>query len=368
MLNFFHSQKSSFGLDLSDVSLKLFQFQEKKGQKIVQAFGESYLGKEVLSGDQIKDPAALVRIIKKTVEFPKFGKVLGRYVIASIPETKSFVRLIQIPDMSEEEAAEAVPWEAEAYIPMPINQVYLDWAKVEDKKAGAGGKMTVLISASPRDCVDGLVKILNDANLRPLALEVESQATARSLISSAKSQESVLIVDIDAVRTSLIINDKGALEFTSSLPIAGNAFTESVARAFDLNFEEAEKLQQEVGITETPEGEEVKKALLPVLNNLLDEIKNTIRFYEEHSSQDAKISRLLLIGSSSKLGHLPSFLQEELAHAEEKTHSLRSLSGIKVELGDPWVNVLKKGQTPPLSQEDSLSYATAIGLALREFE
>ena len=263
-----------------------------------------------------------------------------------------------MPRMSEEEAREAVPFEAEQYIPMPVGAVYLDWVilgggdKGNRGDMGDQGKMTVLITAAPKEYVDDYVAILKEAGLKPLALEVESQATARSLVSDAHAKESVLIADIDTVRTSLIIYDKGVLEFTSSLPIAGNAFTEAIAKAQTLDTATAEKMKREVGLGEKAE---VRKALLPVLNSLMDEIKNTVHFHEEHAA--SKITRLLLAGGSSKLLHLPSFLQEKLAD-----------TGIKVELGNPWNKVLPRGATPPLSREDSLSYATAIGLALRELE
>lgn len=368
--------KNSFplGLDISDVSLKVIQFASQGGKFGIAGFSDKAFSKDVLQGDKIKNPQLLIEVIKAALAAPKFGRFSGRNVVASIPETKSFVRVIQMPAMSEEEAAEAVPWEAEAYIPLPISQVYLDWVILDGLPASGsakkvlqnGAKMTVLITASPKDYINDLVSVLKAADLKPLALEVESQATARSLV--AQKNEIVLIADIDTVRTSLIVVDKGTLQFTSSLPVAGDLFTEKIAKSLELSTADAENLKREVGIEDDKKRGLVKKALLPVLNNLVEEIKNTIRFYEEHAEAEEKIERLLLSGGSSKLKHLPSFLHDRLTHQEDESHQLRSLPGIKVELGNPWVNVLRKGQTPPLSREDSLSYGTAIGLALREIE
>lgn len=366
MLNFFRGQRASFGLDISDLSLKLVQLSEKNRQKSVQAYADCHLPKEVLHGDQVKDRTALVRAIQKTVGAPNYGKITTSYVVASIPETKSFVRLIQMPVMSDEEITEAIQYEAEAYIPMPINQVYLDWASINDPRAQGQEKMTIQISASPRDYIDGLVKILIEAGLKPLALEVESEATARSTVAESQLKECALIADIDALRTSLIIKQQGVLQFTSSLPIGGNSFTESLVRATNLDFDAAEKLKREVGIGGSGKAAKVKKALTPVLNNLLEEILNTIKFHDEHSRSECKISRLILLGGGSKLPHLPSFLQEKLSRIETGDRFFRSVPGIKVELGNPWVNILTKGQTPPMSRQESLSYATAIGLALWE--
>lgn len=349
------------GLDISDVSLKLVQFEKTRAGLRVQAYSDEVIPKEIIAGDMIKDGKRLTQLIRKAAAHPKFGRVTASYVAASIPETKCFVRVIQMAAMSEEEAAEAIPWEAEAYIPMPIGQVYLDWmilpAPVTPDK-----KMTVLITAAPKDYVDDLTSILKEAGLRPAALEVESQATARSLVSN--SSETVLILDIDTIRTSFIIYDKGTLQFTSSVPIAGNIFTESVAKLMGAGFEQAEQLKRKNGLDETHDNGLVKKALTPVLAGLVTEIKNTIRFYEEHSTTGGKISKILLSGGSSKLKHLPSFLAEKLSVPDP--HPMRSIPGVKVELGNPWTMVLTPGQVAPISREDSLSYATAIGLAMRE--
>ncbi|HLG93372.1 MAG TPA: pilus assembly protein PilM, partial [candidate division Zixibacteria bacterium] len=149
---------------------------------------------------------------------------------------------------------------------------------------------------------------------------------------------------------------------------AGDTFTESIAKALSLEFKEAEEIKRELGLDGEAYKGALKRAFLPVLNSLVTEIKNTIRFYEEHTDHERKISRVLLSGSSSKLKHLPSFLHEKLSQQQDGEHVLRSMSGLRVELGNPWVNILKKSEMPPLSREDSLSFATAIGLAMRGAE
>lgn len=363
---FSNKPKNALGLDVSDVSLKLVEFDKKPGGLLrVAAYSDEAISKDIVTADTIKDPAALIRLIKKTVAEPKFGRVTTPYAVASIPETKCFVRVIQMAAVSAEEAVEAIPWEAEAYIPMPIGQVYLDWV-ILSADPGQKDKMTVLITAAPKDYIDDYTRILKEASLEPVALEIESQATARSLVS--KLEETVLILDINTLRTSFIVYDHNTLQFTSSIPIAGSVFTEGVAKALNVSAEEAEKIKRRDGLDETKNGGAVKRALTPILNNLVSEIKNIIRFYEEHSGSTSKISRILLSGGSSKLKHLPSVLSERLSKNDAVDSAFRSLPGIRVELGNPWVKVLGKKQTPPLSREDSLSYATAIGLALRGFE
>lgn len=362
MLNIFKKQKNPMGLDLSDSSIKLIQLRrEKHGDLSVLGYADEDIPKGAIVGDKIADRKLLAEALRRAVSSPKFGKFEGSYVNASIPEAKSFVRVIQMPEMSESEMNEAVKWEAEAYIPVPVNQVYLDWLILDHTR---DGKMTVLMTAAPKEYTDDFVSVIKSAGLFPLAFEIESQATARSLV--GKIDDSVLIVDIDTFRTNLIIFDHGALQFTSSLPIAGNTLTESIAKALSISFDEGEKRKKEVGLDEEDRKLSLKKYLAPALVNLVSEVKNTLRFYEEHFAPGAKIFRLILTGGSSKLKHLPSFFQEKLSALTRGEHPLRSVPGLHVELGNPWSKVLGRGKIPPLSREDSLSYATSIGLVLRD--
>ena len=365
MFKLFSREKKALGLDISDVSLKFVEFSGSLGSQKIQAYTDELLPANVVVADEIKNSKDLIAAIKKALAHPQFGKVTTPYVIASIPETKCFVRVIQMQAVSEEEAVEAVPWEAEAYIPIPIGQVYLDWEILKGGGPAAPGgasKMTVLITAAPRDYVDDFTRVLKEAGLIPLALEVEAQATARSLV--ANSAETVLILDINTLRASLIIFEDGTLQFTSSLPIAGEVFTETIARSLGLSSLEAEKLKRENGLLENKDEGKVRASLVPILNNLVMEIKNTIRFYEEHAESGKKISRILLSGSSGKLKGLDAFLQTALTGSGQDEHPLRSLNGLKVELGNPWEKIIKG--SPPISREDSLSYSTAIGLAMRK--
>jgi type IV pilus assembly protein PilM len=55
--------------------------------------------------------------------------------------------------MSESEISTAVPVEAESFIPLPIEQVYLDWQILGRKE----DKQEILIIASPKEFVDKYV-------------------------------------------------------------------------------------------------------------------------------------------------------------------------------------------------------------------
>lgn len=354
--NFLSKTLPSFGLDVSSSALKVVQLEQKNRQLRLKSFHQTILPKDLVVNDAITDVKTFNFLLKQALDKPQYGRFDTGYVIASLPESKSFVRVIQIPQMSDGEAENAVPFEAESFIPLPIDQVYLDWQKIESPSGAetdrAGEqKMNILMIASPKEFVDKYLDTLDKAGLKVAALEVESQSCLRAALPRS-SQETSLLVDLGGFRSSLVMVEEGNLQFTSTIPIAGNTFTESIARALGVSSAKAEEIKKKVGIANTAEYPNIKTELLPVLNNLSAEIKNILKFHGEHS--DKQVSRVIISGSSGKLKNLPEFLTLQLQEA--------GVAG--VELADPWKNL----NIPVINQlpgDDVLSFVTAMGLAAR---
>ncbi len=119
---------------------------------------------------------------------------------------------------------------------------------------------------------------------------------------------------------------------------------------------EAEKLKLMHGLKKNnKEGELVFEALTPVLTDLIGQIKNHLSYYQSHAEHEhlpsniKEVKEILLCGGGANLKGLVEFLLGELK--------------IKTKLGDPWVNILKG--VPEMPFEKSLSFTTALGLALR---
>ncbi|MDE2311862.1 MAG: type IV pilus assembly protein PilM [Patescibacteria group bacterium] len=340
----------AFGLDLSSSSCKLLQLEKKASGLAVRAYHDMPLPKGLLVNDQITDQKAFADLLKRALDKCQYGQLSTNYAVVSLPESKSFVRVIQIPIMSDNEADAAVPVEAESFIPLPVDQVYLDWQRL----GVTGDKMDVLMVASPREFVNQYLTALDIAGVKTSALEVESQSSLRSLLPPG-AKDTVLIVDLDATRSSLIMVEGGNLQFTSTVPIGGNNFTENIAKILGVSSVKAEDIKKRIGIANTVEYPNIKISLLPVLGSLSAEIKSILKFYGEHSSKT--VSKIILSGGGAKLKNLEAFLQPEFVE----------FPGLTVELGNPWLGLPGLKQ-PPLSPYDSLGFADAIGLAMRGLE
>jgi len=370
-MNFLSLKPEAFGLDISDLSLKIIKLKKKGKFLSLASFGESEIKPGIIKKGEIKEEEKLAEIIKEVIKKVKGEKLKTKYVVASLPEEKAFLQVIQMPRMPEEDLKSAVIYEAEDYIPLPIEQVYLD-SRIVPPVYDHLDHFDVLLAALPKKIVDPYLASLKKAGLQPLALEIESLAIARALIKNEITTLPLLLIDLGATRTSFVVFSGHSLRFTSSIPVSSGSFNEIISKNLGISLAEAERLKIKYGLEEKIELKikkdktEIKKergkvfeALVPALVDLIQQIKKHLDYYQTHASHEhlppngKGVLKILLCGGGANLKGLTELLTLELK--------------IPVELGNPWVNILPEGQkeTPELPFEKSLGYTTALGLALR---
>ncbi|NQV00998.1 MAG: type IV pilus assembly protein PilM [Parcubacteria group bacterium] len=355
MFNF--SKRPCFGLDLSNLSFKIVQLKKEKGKLSLSSFIKKDIPKGLVEDGEIKKEKELSSIIKGSLKEVNGRSLQGRRVICNLPEERVFIRIIQLPKMKKEEIDQAVKWEAEAHIPLSIDEVYLSW-QVIDLPANNSNQIDVLIAASPKKLVDSYMNLLKESGLKPIALEPESVAVVRSLI-SPNDFTPTIIVDLGISGTNFVIFSASTICFTSHIRISGNLFSQVIMKELKVEAEEANKLKIKIGLDKT-KGEKVYQVLKPIINDLAKQINDYIAFYHDHvghiHSRNGTIKQVLLCGGDSLLLNLPSFLSKQL--------------DMPVKIGDPLINILSdKKERLAVSNElkKPLAYTTALGLALRPY-
>lgn len=352
-MSFFSQKIKPFGLDFSDKSLKLVLLKKNRKNIGLSVFGEASMPAGVIESGEVKDTDTLSKHIREAMLNAKGGKLRTKYVVCSLPEEKSFVDVLELPLLKEEEYATAVRFEAENHLPLPLSEVYFDFEKI---KNGSNPKQQeFLIVATAKVIIEGYLSALKKAGLQVVAMELECLAIIRALINKDLQAESFLIIDIGETRTSFIIFSHKAIRFTSSIPICSRVMTEIIVQKSGLNIEQAEKLKCEEGLTGS---KMVSDALAPLLKDLVSQIKAHSEYFSHTAKRlktiNGSLGRILLCGGGANLKGLINFLTKSLQ--------------VKVETANPWINILGKipKEVPILPFDDSLGYTTALGLALRD--
>lgn len=348
----------AFGLDISDFSIKMTQLKKKRRKFNLESFSRISIPEGVIKEGKIEKEKELAGLIKKSLIEAKGELIKNPYAVCSLPEQHSFVKIIQLPRMKMDEAKEAIKWEIEANIPLSLEEVYLDWQIIPSKKPS--DRLDILINAAPRKLVDEYLNVLRLADIEPVVFEIESIATARSLIKNELSPKPVLIIDLGYNRTSFIVFAGNSIRFTSSIPISNQQMIAAIAKKLGVSQKEAQALKFKIGLDKDKEKGKIFNALLPSLTELINKIKDYTIFYKEHdqvkSDYQEDVSKIILCGGGAYLKGLPKYLSNRLK--------------IPVSLGNPWINILKPplNKIPGIPYKESLAYTTALGLALRGTE
>ncbi len=358
-MSFFSQKPEGFGLDIADSSLKIAML-EKQGKDLrLICFGEEKIPSGVVNGGEIKKENVLADLVKQTLTKVKGRKLTTKYVTASLPEDKSFLDILQIPLVSQEDLASTVRFEAANHIPFPLEDVYFDFERLPSLPAvKQHNQQQVLVAATPKKIVDGYARTLKMAGLQPLAFETESLAIARALIKKDKHQPPLLIIDFGESRASFLIFAERAVQFSSTISVSAGGLTRAIAKVVKVSEKKAEVLKLKEGLSGK---RKVFQSMLPVLTALVQEVKMHLEYYHSHAVQShlkktQVLEKVLLCGGGASLKGLADFLAAELK--------------IAVELGNPFVNISRgslKGGTD-ISFKTSLGYTTVLGLALKAYD
>lgn len=331
-----------FGLDLGASSIKIVQLKNVHGRPSLVTYGDIEIPAGLLASDSSIDQDKLAEIVKKLAQD---AQVSTSNVVASLSATYSYVSIITTPKISHDELTTSIRYQADKYIPMPIEQVKIDYMVLGP--ATNPEEQEVLLVAAPSTLADKYLNIIQKAGLELMALEVNAIAQIRSLV--PENAPTTMIADIGSIATDITIVRDKVPRLIRSVNYGGNAIVRITGQNLGLNADQAGQFVRKFGMSKDKLEGQVYKSIKPVVDGLIEEITKSLRYYQEHSQE--KIEKIILTGGGSALVELPQYLANTL--------------GIVVEIGSPWVNVSYPQELTTKLSSISLNYSNAVGLAMR---
>ncbi|AWN24060.1 pilus assembly protein PilM [Deinococcus irradiatisoli] len=313
-------------------------------------------------------------------------RITTKYAVTSVPNQQAVTRNIMVPRMDPKELKEAIKWEAERYIPYPIDEVSLDFDVLDDVGSmSEEGQMEVVIAAAPTEAIARQVEVLRLAGLEPTIIDLKSFCTLRALRGNllgehltkstltgtnyTESGEVALVMEIGASSSVISLVRGDRVLMARNINVAADDFTTALQKAFDLDFASAEEVKIGYATATTPTEDEedllnfdmareqysparVFEVVRPVLGELITEVRRSMEFYRVQSG-DIVVDRTFLAGGGAKLRGLAAAISDAL--------------GFRVEVASPWLTV----QTDQASvdtgylQTNAPEFTVPLGLALR---
>ena len=122
-MGLFGRSRDLVGLDIGSHSLKLVELRQKGKSYELVTFGIQPLPPEAIVESAIMDSSAVAEAIDTLFVNNNVKKT---DIATSVSGGSVIIKKISLPAMSEDELAESIRWEAEQYIPFPIDEVNLD--------------------------------------------------------------------------------------------------------------------------------------------------------------------------------------------------------------------------------------------------
>lgn len=343
----FSKKIEPIALDIGSTFIKLVQLKGSNKNFQLVKFGMVPLPPEVIVEGAVMDAGRVVDAIK---ELLASQKVKTKEVVISVSGSSVIIKRVSVADMTDEELAESIKWEAEQYIPFSIDDVNVDFQKLG---AGASeGQADVLLVAVKKDKINDYVNLVKEAGLDPVVMDVDAFALANMFeLNYAFEEGTTALLNIGASVMNINILKDGVSIFTRDITVGGNRYTEALQRDFGLTYEDAEKVKRGEEV-EGAEREQISGVMSSVTDDIVAETQRSFEFFRSTTGSD-KVSRVLVSGGCARIGNFTSVLSERLE--------------IPVEVVDPFkkVKIDPKRFESTVIAESSPLCAVAVGLAIR---
>lgn len=339
----------SFGLDISDESIKFVELIKTKNGIEMNRYGERKIPTGIIESGKIKDSKRMEEILAslRKEEGPKSVRV-------SLPEEQVYLFNLRLEKLGLENVREGIELSLEEYIPIPAQDAIFDYELLSEDEQS----LKLQVAAIPKNVIEGYLSVFKNSMISAKSFELEAQAISRAVIKKG-DLETYMIVDFGKKRTGIFIASGGVVIFTSTLDVGGVMLSNMIEKNFKISFEEAEKRKREYGLKRNAANTEVFSVLLNGVSVLRDEIVKHFIYWHTHKDEEGKdrppIKKVILCGGDSNLIGLSEYFSVSI-----KT---------KVEMANVWVNIEDTEKyIPDMNANQSLAFAAALGLALGDFE
>jgi type IV pilus assembly protein PilM len=346
--------QAHLGIDIGTTSIKMVEVRRGGKMPRVVNYGmlesSGYLARanQALQTSGLKIfEAGAVELLKALI---KTTGTTTTDVVASIPPFEVFTSLLDFPAMEQKEIQQAIIYQARQYVPIPLEEVALDWMKVADYVDDRGfAHQKILLISVPQEAIKRYQRIFEGAGLTLRALELESLSLARMLGGDPTTS---IIVDIGSRSTNIVFLEKGVMAWGAQSDFAAASLTQALATSLGINPLRAEELKKERGVLGTGPNYELASVMTPFLDAIINEVKKAQYGYLQQFPAATKAERIVLAGGGANLLGIEKYFEREFA--------------IPVVKAAPFARFEYEDNIAPFIPELNPLLAVALGLGMKE--
>lgn len=340
-----NSDGHAIGLDLGATSARAAilapGMHEGRPSVTVHGIGHCELPEGAVVNGVVLDGPAVTAALKNLWQQNRFE---CRNVILGITNQQVVVRDMTVPNLSPEQRAKALPFQAREVVALPMDQVLLDFAPLGEIDVESHTVHGLLI-ATPRKPVLAAVQAVERAGLKVARVDLASFAALRSIAHEQLSVEAV--VDLGAHLCNIVIHNQGIPKVVRTVNQGGRELTARLADNLGLSLLDAERAKCQIGLS--GDDHAISNALREGIRPLLAEIRSSVHYFSS-SNNGALIERISLTGGASRLPGLAEALTEQI--------------GVSTKVVTPMQHIRNQGAAKQAQTDDADGYASAVSVGL----
>jgi type IV pilus assembly protein PilM len=339
------------GLDIGSSAVKAVVLKRGRNGWSLVAAGEAPMPEGSLQDGAAAVPTAVIDAVDSVFETLRIKRAR---VAAALSGHAVIVKRLSLPAMSQAELSEAIPWEAEQYIPFDLSEVQLDYQVVNAGTEAAKSALDVLLVAAKRDRIDDRASVIAQTGRKPVVIDIEAFALANAYQMNYPERSDPFSALIHIGRSVMIVCllERGEPIFTRDISIGGQLHLDALMRELgSLGVDETTAkriLQGQFPNDVSPE--QVATVLREASSHLVLEVRKTVDFYRATAPVE-KLSRIVISGGAWQAVGLVDLLNSEF--------------GAPVDVFDPFRQVARPSRGVGIDVAGP-AYAVAVGLAMRQ--
>jgi type IV pilus assembly protein PilM len=296
---------TAVGLNIGTSSIKVVEL--KKARKVWKLlhFGIVQLPEDAIVGHEIINRVAVVDALKTLINQVKLK---SKTCCISLTGSTVILKRMTVEFENAKELEDQIFWEAEQYLPFDPSEVVMDYhmiSKSKDKRAD------VMLVAAKTSQLDAYMDSVTQAGLKPKIVDVDFFALQNVFEANypTGASEAVLIADVGAANTNVLVVQDRVPVFTKDVGIGGATLTHEIQRTLGVSYTDAEALKVGGKAGGTPQ--EINELLGVMAENVAKELQKTIDLYMASSSGN-RPQYVLLAGGGSRIPGLSAHVEDTL--------------------------------------------------------
>lgn len=313
-------------IDLGDRSVKIAQLVPRQRWHAGYPFPrmrflvERDLQAGWIVGGTIADPAPLAAFIRRIIHERVPSLVRSPFVIAALPEQRTFLTTTVVPDGGSTSRGEALRRAVGTVMPIDVNSATVASAPI------VGASDRIAVAAAPIAVVESHAALFARMHLTPLALVTEAEALARAVASTNApgqiqttrnsstrtpvNSSPVLILDLGATRTGAIVANGASVAASITIPSSGIQLTAAIAAKLRIDPKAAERAKRGADLARASQDDPTATTIAQALEPIVIGIASLHTFAQHHFHASLQPTRIVLTGGGAALRSLDAFLKQ----------------------------------------------------------